>query len=188
MTIDDYSFYKATHPGYGSYWDRQQHLFLYYKRSSDRTGDVLPDYYETSHLSTIYFGLLPYQYDLVESISVLFDLQVSSEPSFPLLHVTKDDKVYFTTDLSIVPKSIEEPKPIGISVDLNELFGSVQNSQSCTSANQENTDNNKSLLDRRQQIESRRRYISQFRSLLVYCNRNTHNHRFYMFVQLFIQR
>ena len=65
MTIGDYSFYKATHPGHGSYWDRQQRLFLYYKRSSDRTGDVLPDYYETIHSSTIHFGLLPYQYDLV---------------------------------------------------------------------------------------------------------------------------
>ena len=65
MTIGDYSFYKATHPGHGSYWDRQQHLFLYYKRSEDRAGDVLPEYYETSHLSTIHFGLLPYQFDLV---------------------------------------------------------------------------------------------------------------------------
>ena len=62
MTIGDYSFYKATHPGHGSYWDRQQHLFLYYRRSVHRSGYKLPDYREHGK-ALIHFGLDPKEMD-----------------------------------------------------------------------------------------------------------------------------
>lgn len=63
MTIGDFSFYKATHPGHGSYWDRQQKLFLYYRKTSRRSGTELPNYHEMLNPSSVYFGCNPYEMD-----------------------------------------------------------------------------------------------------------------------------
>ena len=60
MTVGDYSFFKATHPGHGSYWDRNQQMFLYHKKTIHRSGNVLPDYREH-----IIFGLDKREMDLL---------------------------------------------------------------------------------------------------------------------------
>ncbi len=42
MTAGDSTFYKRTHPGFGSYWDSRHGLFVYHRRNAMRSGSELP--------------------------------------------------------------------------------------------------------------------------------------------------
>lgn len=71
MTIGDFSFYKATHPGHGSYWDNHQRMFIYHKRSQNRSGTLLPDYREHTKKPAFVFGLDPIEMDQLVFYSIV---------------------------------------------------------------------------------------------------------------------